>query len=102
MENDLNEKLEGLESKVKDLSVQYTGETSKQLLEAQDKLAKLTLAAIVQELNKEHEAYKEAILGLNKAIDFISDADKKIEGITEVIKLTAKAIDLVEKALKNA
>ena len=102
MENDLSKKLKRLEAKVKDLSVQYTGETGKQLLEAQDKLAKITLAAIVQKLNEEHEAYQEAISGLNEAIDFIGDADKKIEGITEVIKLTAKAIDLVEKALKNA
>jgi len=102
MSQNLAEKTEGLASRVKNLAVHHAGESGRQLLEEQDKLAKLALAAIVKELNEEHEDYEAALQGLDNAIDYIGNADKQIEGVSEAIKLTAKAVALVEKALKNA
>ncbi len=102
MNHDLAEKTAGLASRINNLAVNHVGKTCRQLLELQDRLAKLTLVAIVKELNAEHDAYKEALSGLNEAVDFIGNADKKIKAINKTIKLTAQAVDLVEKALKNA
>jgi len=100
MNHNLVEKLAGLASRVNNLGAYHTGETSRQLLEIEDNLAKLTLVAIRKDLNEEHESYQEALNGLNEALDYIGEADKNIAGIAEAIKFAVKAIDSVEKVLK--
>jgi len=101
MNHDLVEKLAGLASRVNNMAISHTGETSRQLLEIQDNLAKLTLLAIKKDLNQEQSSYQEALDGLNEAISYVGEADKNIEGITEAIRLAVKAVDSVEKVLKK-
>ncbi len=100
MNHNLVEKTAGLTSRINNLAINHIGQDCRQLLEQQDRLAKLLLAAIVKELNAEHKDYLDAIEGLDEAIEFIGDADKKISNIAKAIKLTAKAADLISKALK--
>jgi len=102
MSHELAEKAAGLASRVNSLIIYHTGEHCIKLLEEKDRLSKLLLAAIVKELNQEHEAFKAAISGMNEAIEFIGDADKELEGIAKAIRLIKKAIDSLEKALKKA
>ncbi len=102
MSHELSEKLGGLASRVNNASVNATGSDSRQLLEIQDRLAKLQLVAIVKDLQAEHNDYKAAIQGLNDAIAFIGDATEKINDVAKAIKLTAKAAELAEKAIAAA
>lgn len=102
MSHELVERTAGLASRVNNLAVYHSGKASRLLLEQQDKLAKFALAAIVKELNEEHSDYKAALKGLDDAIKYIGAADRDIEGVSKAIKLTAKAVALVEKVLKNA
>jgi hypothetical protein len=102
MSHELVEKTAGLTSRVSNLIIHHTGKYCRQLMEAEDRLSKLLLVAIVKELKHEHEAYKAALEGLNAAIEYIGDADKAIDGIVKAIRLTNKAINLIEKALKKA
>jgi hypothetical protein len=102
MNHELAEKAAGLASRVSSLSNYHTGEPQIKLIEQKDRLSKLLIAAIVKELNQEHEAYKAAISGMNEAIEFIGDADKELEGIAKAIRLIRKAIDALEQALKKA
>lgn len=102
MSHELAEKTAGLASRVNNLAVLHTGKHSRQLLELQDRLAKLTLLAIVKELKAEHEAYQAAISGIQTAIDLIGEADKKIKKISEAINVIAQTIDAIERALVDA
>ncbi|MDR4504123.1 MAG: hypothetical protein MRK01_04920 [Candidatus Scalindua sp.] len=102
MSHELCEKIGGLASRVNNAAVHSTGSESRQLLEIQDRFAKLQLVAIVKDLQAEHNDYKAAVKGLNEAIDFIGDATEKINNVAKAIKLTAKAAELVEKAIKSA
>lgn len=102
MSHELAEKTAGLASRVNNLAVHHSGNASRRLMEQQDRLTKLELVAIIKDLNDEHEDYKEAIEGLNKAIDAIGEADKKIQKIADTITLIKKAADLVEKAINIA
>jgi hypothetical protein len=102
MSHELSELTSGLSSRVNNLAVLESGNDCRVLLEQQDRLAKLTMAAIVKNLNEEQASYKEALIGLNDAIKYIGEADKKIDNVAKAIKLTAKAIGLVDKALVAA
>lgn len=102
MSHELAEKTAGLASRVNNLAVNHSGESSRRLLEQQDRLTKLELVAIVKDLNDEREDYKKAIEGLNKAINAVGEADKKIQKIADTLTLIKKAADLVENALKTA
>ena len=102
MSHDIVEKTVGLASRINNLAIYHTGESSRKLLEQQDRLAKLALVAIVKALNEEHEDYKSAMESLDEAIDFIGNAEGEINEVEKAIRLTAKAVDLVEKALKSA
>ena len=101
MNHDLVEKLAGLASRVNNMAILHTGETSRQLLEIQDNLAKLALLAIKMDLNQEQSSYQEALKGLNEAINYVGEANKDIEGTAEAIQLVVKAVDSVEKVLKK-
>jgi hypothetical protein len=99
MGHQLSELTSGLASRVNNLAVLETGDPSRQLLEQQDILAKLAMAAIVKDLSDEDTDYKNAVNGLNKAIKYIGDANEKIGDIEKAINFTSKAINLVQKAL---
>lgn len=102
MSHELAEKTAGLASRINNLTVHHTGNHCRKLIELQDRLAKLTLLAIVNELNAEHEAYQKAITGINEAIDFIGEADKKLKKINEAINVVTQTIDCIERALTDA
>ena len=84
-------------SRVNNLAVLATGEDSRTLLEQQDELTRLAMAAIVQDLNAERQAYQGALNDLKSAIEYVGDAAKKVSDIAKAIKLIAKAITSVGK-----
>jgi hypothetical protein len=98
----LAEKLSGLASRVNNLAVLHTGEDSRELLQEQTQLADLAKAAIIEDLNAEHDAYKAALSGLDAAINYIGDADHEIQDVAKAISLVAKAATLADTALKVA
>ncbi len=102
MSHELAEKTAGLASRVSNLAITHTDDDSRNLLEIQDRLADLSLAAIVRDLDEEAVAYQKAIKGLNDAIDFIGEADGQIANVAKAITLASKAADLAEKALTSA
>ena len=100
--HELAEKTAGLASRLNNLAVYHTGKDSRDLLQEQARLADLASAAIIEDLNAEHEAYQAALSGLEVAIKYIGNADQQIEGVAEAIRLAAKAAAMVETALKVA
>lgn len=102
MSHELAEKLAGLTSRVNNLASHHSGSDSRALVEAQDRLTKLQLVAIVTDLGSVDDNYKRAIQGLNEAIRFIGEATTEIENVAKAIQMIAKAADLAEKALKAA
>jgi len=102
MSHELAEKTAGLASRVNNLAVKTTGDFCRQLLSEQDRLIKLEMVAIVQELDGEKPAYKKAIDGLNKAIKAVNDADKDISKVADAIKQIKQAVDLITKVVEIA
>jgi inorganic triphosphatase YgiF len=102
MNTELTEKTAELAACINTLAVHHPEKYHRQLLTLQDQLAKLELLIIVKELNAEHEAYQSAIAGINHAIDFIGEAEKKIKKINEAIYGIAQAINSIERALADA
>jgi hypothetical protein len=102
MSHVLSEKIAGLASRVKNLADNHTGNDSRELLQEQARLVDLASAAIIKDLNSEHEAYRAALAGLKEAINFIGEADKEIGGVAKAIKLVKGAADLVDTAIKTA
>jgi hypothetical protein len=100
MGHDLAELTTGLASRVNNLAVLESGPNCRKLLEQQDRLTKLSMLAIVKDLNAEQANYKACIKCLNEAIDYIGNGDKKIANVAKAIQLTAKAADSVEKIIK--
>ncbi len=99
MDHELAENLSGLASRVNNLAVLHTGNESRTLLEQQDQLTKLALAAIAKDLDAERPAYKAALQSVKDAIGFIGAADNRLDNVAQGIKLVAKAITLATKAL---
>jgi hypothetical protein len=100
--HELVEKTAGLASRVDNLVLQQTGEECRELERQQARLEKLTLAAIVTALDESARTYKEAIAALDGAIDAVGEGEERIERISRIIKLVARAADVVEGALKKA
>jgi len=101
MGHDLAELTTGLASRINNLAVLETGPNSRTLLELQDRLAELAMLAIVKDLNAERADYQACINGLNEAIDYIGNADKKIDDVPKAIQLTVKAADLIENVIRQ-
>ena len=99
MNTELIEKTAELAARIDNLVVHQPEKYHRQLLALQDQLAKLDLVIIVKELNAEHEAYQRAIAGINQAIDFIGEAERKITKINEAIDGIVQAINSIEQAL---
>ena len=102
MSHELVEKTAGLASRVDTLVTHHVGPDCRELEKLQDRLEKLTLATIVAQLKDSEESYKAAVAALTTAIDTIGDAERRIDRISEVIRLTAKAASLVEAAVRAA
>lgn len=100
--HELVEKTAGLASRVDTLVTQHTGEDCRELERQQARLEKLTLVAIAAALDESAKTYKDAIVALEGAITEIGEGEKKIERISRIIKLIAKAADAVEGVLKKA
>jgi hypothetical protein len=102
MDHELAEKVSGLASRVSDLAALHAGDTGKTLMEQEDQLAQLALAAITSDLRSERASYADALQGVNAAIECIGKADRQLDDVADDIKLVAKAISLVTKALAAA
>ena len=99
MSHELAEKIAGLASRVNNLAANQTGKDSRQLRALEDRLVKLQVLAIVQDLRAEKKEYKQALKGLNEAIAFIGEADKGIKKVAKTIEKVAKAAELADKAI---
>ena len=89
----------GLASRVNNLAVMATGQASRTLMEQQDDLAKLAMAAIVQDLDSSQQVYVDAVKSLQDATDQANVALNNIQRVSQVISAVADAITKVEKAL---
>jgi len=102
MSYELAEKMEGLKSR---LDLIITGQADKNkkdtLIALQDRLTKLTLVAIVQELQTERAEYQAAIKGLNEAIEYIDKVPGKLSHFTKGIRMVTQAVQLTEKVVKS-
>ncbi len=102
MSHELVEKTAGLASRVDNLVALQTGDDCRTLERQQERLEKLTLAAIAEKLDASSKEYQTALAALDAAIQTIGEAEKGIQNVTKVIGLVAKAADLVEQVLKAA
>jgi len=100
--HELVEKTAGLASRVDNLVAQHTGEDCRALEREQARLEKLTLVAITVALDESSRRYKDALAALQGAIDEVGEGDQRIEKVSKVIKMVAKAADAVESLLKKA
>jgi len=98
----LAEGLAGLASRVDSLSLAASGDDKGRLEAQEDRLTKLALAAIAQDMDATNARYRDAVDGVAAAIDAIGAADRKIENVAHVIALVAKALDVAEKVVKKA
>src|SRR5262245_10214025 len=100
--HDLVEATAGLASRVDNLVAQNTGDDCRQLERQQARLEKLTLAAIASALDESSQDYRDALAALDEARKTIDAADERIQQISRVIALVAKAADVVEAVVKKA
>jgi ABC-type transporter Mla subunit MlaD len=101
-DHELAEGLAGLASRVDNLVHLQDGDDSRTLEDQQDRLAKVALAIIAQDMDATNQRYQRAVESVQAATDAIGDADKRIENVARVIKLVAKALDAAEKLLAKA
>src|SRR2546422_8172645 len=87
----LAEGLAGLASRVDNLSHLTAGAESRTLEDQEDRLAKLTLVAIVGGMDATNAKYRDAVKRGQAANDSIRDADKKNQNVAQVIAGVAKA-----------
>ena len=98
----LVEGLAGLASRADSLSHLAEGDDSRALEAQEDRLSKLVLVAIAQEMDATNAQYKDAVTQVKTAIAAIGDADKKIQKVADVIAMIAKALDVAEKVVTKA
>ena len=89
----------GLASRVHKLAVLAAGQDSKTLMGQQDDLAKLAMAAIVQDLDSSQQVYVDAVKSLQDATDQANVALNNIQKVSQVIIAVADAITKSGKAL---
>jgi ABC-type transporter Mla subunit MlaD len=102
VDHELAERLAGLASRVDNLGHLTIGEESRTLEDQQDRLAKLVLVAIAQDMDATNKKYQNAVASVKAATAAIGDADKKIENVAKIISIVAKALDAAETILKKA
>jgi hypothetical protein len=79
-----------------------TTETGRILQDQQDRLVKMALVAIVQEMEATNRKYQTAVKRVTEATEAIGDADESIQNVAEIISVVAKALDAAEGLLKKA
>jgi hypothetical protein len=97
MSDTLLERVESLKSKVEDLAAK--GASDAELFDLRSRLARLSLAAIVSDLEEEDEAYASATRALDQAIATIDAATQDMTTVETAIGVAAKTVAVVEKAL---
>jgi hypothetical protein len=80
-------------------ALEARGAGDAELLDLRSKVSRLTLAVIVSELAKEDAAYVDSMTGLDRAIDAIGRAGDQSGAIATAVRVAAKSVELVEKAL---
>jgi hypothetical protein len=100
-DHELAERLAGLASRVDNLKHLTIGENSRTLEEQQDRLVKVALVAIAQEMDATNKKYQNAVKRAKDATEAIGDADERIQNVAEIITLVAKALDAAEGILKK-
>src|SRR5262245_47582839 len=101
-DHELAERLAGLASRVDNLMHLTIGEDSRTLEDQQDRLVKLSLVAIAQDMDGTNKKYQNAVARVRAASEVIGDADKQIQNVAQIISLVAKALDAAEGILKKA
>lgn len=101
-DHELAERLAGLASRVDNLMHLTIGEDSRTLEDQQDRLVKLSLVAIAQDMDGTNKKYQNAVARVRAASEVIGDADKQIQNVAQIITLVAKALDAAEGILKKA
>jgi hypothetical protein len=102
VDHELAERLAGLASRVDNLVHLTVGEESRTLEDQEDRLAKLALVAIAQDMDATNKKYQNAVASVTAATEAIGDADRRIENVARIISIVAKALDAAETLLKKA
>jgi hypothetical protein len=102
MAHDIAEQIAGLASRVDNLVTQTTGDDCRELERLQERLEKLTLVLIAEELKSSEQEYQDALGALRTANDEIDKGDRQIQQISKTIKLIARAADVAEGLAKKA
>ncbi len=102
MSHQVVEQLAGLSSRVDNLVANTTGDACRQLESLQERLEKLTLAAISADLQESQSGYAGALSAITSANETIGEGDAQIQQISKTIALIAKAADAVESLVKKA
>ena len=100
--HDICELASGLASRANNLSVDTTGADSRTLMEQQDQLSNLALAAIAKDLDattKEFAATYDILIQATAAADA---AAKQIQQVANAITMIGKAITSVASLLRTA
>ena len=97
--HDLVEQTSGLASRVNNLAVQTTGADSRQLLEQQDNLTKLAMAAIVKDLDAGQADFQNAVNLLSNASAQVNTALQNASQVANAIQFVAQAINAVGKVV---
>ncbi len=102
MSHEVAEQISGLASRVDNLVAHTTGQDCRTLETLQDRLEKLTLVLIAEDLDDTAKDYNDALAALQAANKEIGDGDHQIQQIAATIKLIAKAADAAESLAKKA
>jgi hypothetical protein len=97
MSDPLIERIETLKAKLDDLAAK--GADDRELFDLRSHISRLSLAAIVSDLEEEDEAYASATLALDHAIQAIDAATNDASSVETAIRVAAKTVAIVEKAI---
>ena len=100
MDDSLGERIEELKQSLEDLRAKgATGQDLVELEALEAKLARLTLAYLVAELELEDAAYADAAKELDQAIATIDEANRDMTAVATAIRIAAKSVAVVEKVV---
>jgi hypothetical protein len=97
MSDPLLDRIESLKAKLEDLVEK--GADDAELFDLRSRIARLSLAVIVSDLEEEDQAYADATRALDHAIEAIDEATGDMSSIETAIRVAAKTVAVVEKAL---
>jgi hypothetical protein len=97
MSDPLIERIESLKAKLEDLGSK--GADDIELFELRSRVARLSLALIVSDLQEEDDEYVSAARTLDEAIQSIDAATADLSSVETAIAVAAKSVGIVEKVL---